>query len=206
VMGAGASLRDRSDRIEAIGRRPARARRSRPKSCSGAMRPFKVAPDRFEHEGWQSQLARVERWHIRALSAVSNGEAHAEDYIYALFQCAYHLRDWLQNSGAACQRELDELMSRNPALKLCRDVCNGSKHFTLDQRTTTDQIGLMREYLPPSGPGREPGERPGLIVFEGQDGTVNIQRIEELIDARVTAWRDFCRSLGALGSRVPGGS
>jgi hypothetical protein len=92
-------------------------------------------------------------------------------------------------------------MARTLALKLCRDVCNGSKHFRLDHRTTaTDHIGLMREYLPPSRPGGEPGARPSLLVFEGQDGTVNFHRIEELMDTCVTAWRDFCRSLGTTGS------
>jgi hypothetical protein len=65
------------------------------------MRPFQFAPDRFEQEGWQGQLARVERWHLRAMSAVLAGEPHAEDYIYAFFQSAYHLRDWLQNSAAS---------------------------------------------------------------------------------------------------------
>jgi hypothetical protein len=66
--------------------------------------------------------------------------------VYAFFQAAYHLRDWLQNSGATTQKALDDLMARTPALKLCRDVCNGSKHFALDlRRTTTDHIQLMRE-------------------------------------------------------------
>jgi hypothetical protein len=85
------------------------------------VKPFRVAPDRFEQEGWRGQFARVERWQHRALRAVGSGEQRPEDYVYALCQNAYHLRDWLQNSGAASQRDLDELMARTPALKLCRD-------------------------------------------------------------------------------------
>ena len=84
-----------------------------------------MAPDRFEQEGWRGQFARVQRWQLRALRAVEGGEHHAKDYVYAFCQNAYHMRDWLQNSGAASQRDLDELMARTPALKLCRDVCNG---------------------------------------------------------------------------------
>jgi hypothetical protein len=125
-----------------------------------AVRPSRVAPDRFER-------------------AVESGEQHPEDYVYAFCQNAYHLRDWLQNSGAASQRDLDELMARTPALKLCRDVCNGSKHFVLDQRrSSTDHIGLMREYVPPPVIGGEPGERLRLLAVEGQDGSVNFFEIE----------------------------
>ena len=161
-----------------------------------AVRPFRVAPDRFEQEGWRGQFARVQRWQQRALRAVESGEQHPEDYVYAFCQNAYHLRDWLQNSGAASQRDLDELMARTPALKLCRDVCNGSKHLVLDQRrTSTDHIGLMREYVPPPVTGGEPGERLRLLAVEGQDGSVNFFEIEDLLEQCVSAWRDFCREI-----------
>ena len=161
-----------------------------------AVRPFKFAPDRFEQEGWRGQLARVERWQERALCAIREGKPYPEDYIYAFCQNAYHLRDWLQNSGTADQRDLDALMARTPALKLCRDVCNGSKHFVLDQRrTSTDHIELMREYIPPTHPGGQPGARPRLLVVEGQDESVHLREIHELLDECVTARREFCRKL-----------
>ena len=160
------------------------------------VKPFRVAPDRFEQEGWRGQFARVQRWQQRALRTVDSGEQHPEDYVYAFCQNAYHLRDWLQNSGAASQRDLDELMARTPALKLRRDVCNGSKHFVLDQRrTSTDHIGLMREYVPPPVTDREPGERLRLLTVEGQDGSVNFFEIEDLLEQCVGAWRDFCRGI-----------
>ena len=139
-----------------------------------AVRPYKFAPDRFEQEGWRGQFARVQRWQLRALRAVRGGEQHAEDYIYAFCQNAYHLRDWLKNSGAAPQSDLDALMSRTPALKLCRDVCNGSKHFVLKpSMTSTDHIGLMREYVPPLYTGGQPGEKLRFLAVEGQDGSIN---------------------------------
>lgn len=163
------------------------------------MRPFKFASDRFEQEGWKGQLARVERWRERALRAIRDGNPHPEDYLYAFCQNAYHLRDWLQNSGTASRRDLDALMARTPALKLCRDVCNGSKHFVLDpRRTSTDHIGLMREYVPPTESGGEPGEQPRLLVVEGQDGSVNLFDIHELLDECVSVWRDFCRQTPGL--------
>jgi hypothetical protein len=66
-------------------------------------------------------------------------------------------------------------MAHTPALKLCRDVCNGSKHFALDlNKTSTDHVGLMREYVPPATSGAAASSRPRLLVFEGQDGSVNL--------------------------------
>jgi hypothetical protein len=141
----------------------------------------------------------MERWHRRALAALDGADANpsdAEDFVYAFCQSAYHLRDWLQKSGAASQAELDTLMKSTPALKLCRDVCNGSKHLTLDPaRTDTDHIGLMREYVPPIGAGEEGGIRPRLFVFEGQEGSVELVEIRELMRECVAAWRNFCAQL-----------
>lgn len=118
------------------------------------MKPYRFAPDHFEQQGWEVQLRRIERWHLRAMRVLdpNDGVAGEEaiDFLYAFFQSAYHMRDWLQNSGAASKASLDALMSANHSLQLCRDVCNGSKHFSLDsRRSKTDHIGLMREYVPP---------------------------------------------------------
>lgn len=147
-------------------------------------------PDRFGQQGWQGQLARVERWRRRTLDALRNGDPNGEDFLYAFCQSAYHMRDWLLNSGAADQQSLQKLMTETRSLRVCRDVCNGSKHFALNPKmTSTARIGLMREYIP--GPG--PGERLRLIAVVGQDGGINYFKITELLDECVGAWRDFCR-------------
>lgn len=141
----------------------------------------------------------MERWQRRALDALSSGQighGDGEDFVYAFCQTAYHLRDWLQNSGATSQADLDALMASTPALKLCRDVCNGSKHFRLDpSRTETDHISLMREYVPPIGATGSGGSRPRLFVFEGQDGAIQIVEIRDLMRECVEAWSRFCACL-----------
>lgn len=142
----------------------------------------------------------MERWHRRALEALISdqiGHGDGEDFVYAFCQSAYHLRDWLQESGAASQAELDALMKATPALKLCRDICNGSKHFRLDSnRTETDHIGLMREYVPPIGSTDTSGNsRPRIFVFEGQDGAIEMVEIRDLMRECVEAWSRFCARL-----------
>jgi hypothetical protein len=159
------------------------------------MKTRRSVPDHFKQQGWQGQFDRMERWHQRALGALSGRNPDlddAEDFVYAFCQSAYHLRDWLRKSGAASQAELDALMQSTPALKLCRDVCNGSKHLTLDDTTTTERIGLMREYIPPFTKGETGGVRPRLFAFEDLSGSVQLVDISELMRECATAWRNFC--------------
>ncbi len=103
-------------------------------------------PDRFQQEGWRGELRRVERWHRRASVALDRqaqgGDPDdAVDFLYAFFQAAYHLRDWVLKSGVASQATLDQLFHETPALGFCRDVCNGSKHLILDTTHKTARAG-----------------------------------------------------------------
>ncbi len=79
------------------------------------MKPYRFAPGHFEQEGWEVQLRRVERWHQRAMRVLDPNDGvageEATDFLYAFFQSVYHIRDWLQNSGAASKASLDALMS-----------------------------------------------------------------------------------------------
>ena len=93
--------------------------------------------------GWRGQLERARRWHQRLLGATSLEDA--EDFAYAFFQNCYYLRDWLSRAdeGAA-----DRLFRRHDALLLCRDLCNMTKHFELDQPASTEnEPALAREYV-----------------------------------------------------------
>lgn len=139
------------------------------------MRPYQFAPDHFEQQGWEGQLRRVERWHKRAVHVLDpySGVAGEEaiDFLYAFFQSAYHMRDWLQHSGAASKASLDAPMSANRCLKLCRDVCNGSKHFVLDP----GPFGSV-----------ESGRLSGLDCDCWPGGEVN--KLAYLVDAGVPSW------------------
>lgn len=160
-------------------------------------------PDQFEQQGWQEQLRRVERWHERATQALDPynrvTEAEIVDTLYAFFQAACHMRDWLQNSGAASQAQL-KLLMESESLALCRALCNGSKHFVLNpkQHPETDHIGLLREYVPAPPPGARDSmsnSRPGLLAFVDRQGTINYRRIDELMAECVSAWQAFCAGL-----------
>ena len=153
-------------------------------------------PDQFEQQGWPGQLARVERWHERTTRLLNPASRAAEenilDYLYAFFQSAYHLRDWLVKAGAASNAELKSLFGDNPCLELCCDVCNASKHLVLDSRHTTARIGLMREYVPPPTRDGASGSRPTLLAFQDRDGHVEFVPIGQLLNDCMTVWRAFC--------------
>lgn len=169
--------------------------------AGGLVGPYRFAPDHFEQQGWEGQLRRVERWHERAVRVLDpcGGVVMEEaiDFLYAFFQSSYHMRDWLQNSGAASRTSLDALMSANRCLRLCRDLCNGSKHFALDpRRSKTNHIGLMREYVPPPvGQSGGPSSRPRLLAFESHEGKVEFAYVDELMAGCVAAWQEFCATL-----------
>jgi hypothetical protein len=136
-----------------------------------------------------------ERWHRRARIEINAGSADAEDFLLAFFQSSYHLRDWLRNSGTATKEELDALISETPALRLCRDVANGSKHLTLKATERTERVGLLREYAPDS----PTGWRWRLLAIKRRsDDAAELYEIDDLMDGCLEAWRSFC--VGRAGS------
>jgi len=159
-----------------------------------------TVPSRFEQEGCPEQLRRVERWHTRALAAFrasddsNDNDSDTIDFLYAFFQAAYHLADWLKNSGAAPRRDVESFVNSTPALVFCRDICNGSKHFRLDKRQRSKSVGLMHEYVPPRH-GRPAGSAASLFAFEAQDGRVDFADIDKLMTDCVQMWRAYCETL-----------
>lgn len=86
-------------------------------------------------QGWESQYDRLLRWRER-IRKINASEPHNEhiDLVLAFFQNCYHLRDWLENSGVVTSSDLQALFDSDTSLYLCRSICNGSKHFRIDNR------------------------------------------------------------------------
>lgn len=87
---------------------------------------------------WSEQWDRVERW-FSSFKETNDGRTHdrASDYYqdeaYAFFQNAYHLKDWLKHDPAASAqvRDVEAFISGSQSMRLCADLCNGSKHLAL---------------------------------------------------------------------------
>lgn len=86
------------------------------------------------------QFKRTERWHKRLKVICKTipkdwGPLEEEDDVLAFFQNCYHLKDWVINDPS-CEildkkKEVEKLINNSEFLKVCADLCNGSKHLEL---------------------------------------------------------------------------
>jgi hypothetical protein len=154
-------------------------------------------PDQFQLEGWRGQLQRVERWYLRAIQALDSGTPRDEvvDFLYAFFQAADNLWDWLIRSGSTTAAELNQFVTGSEPLRFSREICNGSKHFALDGRHRTSRIRIMQELVPPKPGSTAAGIRLRLFAFQQRDGGVEYRDIDDLMDGTMLAWRSFCSAL-----------
>ena len=132
---------------------------------------------------WRSQFDRVKRWSHR-LREFGRDETDQDrlDFYLAFFLNCYALRDWFINSNAISQPDMDTMIHSNEAMRLCRDVCNRSKHLTLNRAPSTEKkFSIGREYSPN-------GNRFFVIVLgEKRD-------LFEVASACVAFWDDFLKS------------
>lgn len=147
-------------------------------------------------DSWSGQWARTQRWHRRMKkAAMGEDEDQFFDYAYAFFQNCFQMRDWLKHSGKVPVSQLNTFMGGHLELKLCRDICNGSKHFTITDPSVDADFSLAREYVPRGWPGEQ---RRGHILFHevtktGQKTSKSLQgmNLAELADRCVKLWQGF---------------
>jgi hypothetical protein len=87
---------------------------------------------------WKEMWDRVQRWHQR-FAETDQGRIHDrssdfyQDEAYAFFITCFHLKDWLKNdpSSTPVATDVEQFVANSPNLRLCADLCNGSKHLVL---------------------------------------------------------------------------
>jgi hypothetical protein len=95
--------------------------------------------------GWTDQFARILRWHELLKNARENDVL---DFVFVFFQGCYHLRDWLKFTGSVSKAELDAFFQDSFAMRACRDICNATKHFSLDGTPSLSrEFSMAWEYL-----------------------------------------------------------
>ncbi len=96
------------------------------------MIPHRAGNANFYLEQWD----RVVRWKNQCKIESKAGAATSLDFYEAFFINAYHLKDWItqwlkKNKHDDIINELKLDFENQIFLKILRDICNGSKHFTL---------------------------------------------------------------------------
>lgn len=99
--------------------------------------------------GWIDQLKRMERYKERVYKA--NNEEESLDFLYAFFQNCYHLREWIPTfekiEDNLWQEIWKSFLSKNECMRLCRDICNITKHLSIHNPSTTSDIIITRKFL-----------------------------------------------------------
>ena len=113
--------------------------------------------------GWRSQLDRVRRWHDRASKASTRIDRY--DFLYAFFENAFHLRDWLADTAAASPEVLNQFFTQNADMRLCRDLANSYKHYSLQRASQSVPPSEAHEYS--SGTGNLAGDVSLVVLSDG---------------------------------------
>lgn len=119
------------------------------------------ARDRQTVPAWE-QIHRTRRWYMRLIGLPDDTDADARmDFVLAVFQNCFAVRDWMKVSGVE-ESHADTRFKATVELRLCRDICNGSKHCTIKWPSVDPQHMMVREYVP-GGVGESPTDR--LVVL-----------------------------------------
>ena len=137
--------------------------------------------------GWRGQFDRMIRWHRRLTTA--SDPRDVEDYLYAFFVTCTHVRDWVLAEHAVPQKDLESFCASED-LRLCQDVCNAIKHFSLSDPKQGREFSLAREYVG-AGRGRFGGNCTLVLLSLGKQHDAF-----ELADRCVTHWTDFLTKHG----------
>jgi hypothetical protein len=83
--------------------------------------------------GYRHQLDRVRRF-LEHVEGEHANDVAFQDVVWAYFQQCWHLNGWVKNDPLASDAQKNAPKDRaetNPHLLICRDLCNGTKHFKL---------------------------------------------------------------------------
>lgn len=116
---------------------------------------------------WQGQMERMHRWHDRVQRACAAGSPDVEDFVFAFFQNCFTLREWVEKTSPLSKTDLDTFMESTPEMRICRDICNGTKHYSISRPSIDAQFSILREYNP-----YEPSRYRLFILLEDMDHVV----------------------------------
>ncbi len=113
----------------------------------------RIFPSVHKHQGWIGQYHRMLRWYEK-FKVTNPGDFEnpnideQHDILFTCFQNIMILKDWLHYSGSIPKSELNDYFNQNLELRVCRDICNGTKHFVLTNASVDDDFTIIREYDP----------------------------------------------------------
>jgi len=137
-------------------------------------------------DGWQGQYNRMMRWvgRFRELSRSEyRSDTKTHDYfdtLYACFQNIFMLKDWLLQNTELTNNDLNQFVNNNIEIGVCRDICNGTKHYNISSPSVTEHFGIIREFNSLNSSNNTPKFR--IIVISGGKKFMLLSLIEKSVE------------------------
>jgi len=119
--------------------------------------------------------------------------------MWAFFQNCWHLKDWVDHDPLASEAQKKAVIQKahDPeVLKMCRDLCNGTKHLGLSRRPSAG-TGAAHHHIDIA---ITPGESTMMDCMV-EDGHGNLISGKQLARDCVTAWDQILQSEGLNTAR-----
>lgn len=147
---------------------------------------------------FRHQYNRMVRWRNRIKEDSQPEPEAAFDVFFAFAQACYHLVDWLENDRSQPIRraDADGLVAESDVLSFCRDICNGSKHATLEAKrvrlsTNTTPGGWLFERQDDGSMSEGKPTYAYEVVLDWQNGQVSAL---EFADRCIKEWVRILRT------------
>jgi hypothetical protein len=154
--------------------------------------------------GWHEQYDRMLRSHARLVQTadgqVMASSDDARDALFHFFQDAYHLKDWIKNDRTVQTGNVETFVSGEAPLRLCADLCNGTKHLQLTKARTGDPSTAFTSQsvtVRPATAGTGEPPRPALHYWGVDSGGQQYDALT-LAGEVVRSWEQWLRREGLL--------
>jgi hypothetical protein len=141
--------------------------------------------------GYRHQLDRVRRFLDRVEGPHAN-DVDFQDMMWAFFQNCWHLKDWVDHDPLASDVQKSSVIREahdSDVLKICRDLCNGTKHLGLDRKPSSG-AGAAHDHVATT---ITPGESSTIDCIV-QDGFGNPISGKQLARDCVAEWERILKS------------
>lgn len=119
--------------------------------------------------------------------ASAAGSADLDDFMFAFFQNCFMLREWIKKTSPLSKGDLDNLFNSTPELRICRDICNGTKHYSISKPSVDAEFSILREY----DPSEASGHRLRIIVQDKNHVADGKYDLLELAGKCLRIWEGF---------------
>ncbi len=151
-------------------------------------------------------LEKVKRDRVSLKRAINEqDEILIKDSIFNFSVAAYSIKDWLKNGHFSADKDKNEVeryINKTPMLRLCADLCNGSKHKLLTSRKeTADPVESVKDSELDWSDTTLPWSNTGLpwsgcyTVRIELDSGVAVE-IQEFADQVIDSWDSFFKAKG----------